>query len=448
MIRSILDGIFSSSSTPPFEDECLYFDEGGASNTKDYHEGHDDDHAVGSYQKATEEELALGFQQSLYIDNHSQYDNISAYPLQSYPPDFFRQWDQNLSLTEVNNGEFFSGSNIFGSAQASSQFNPFYHTTADHHEFTKPEDCRYLNSPKGWNRPSIICDVCGKPVPVDWSGNSIYGENSIFRQKYCRVHERDGTPRCSACNRLQPTGVQYTSYQDGRKICHDCKRSAIMNEHDCLPLMDEIFRFYEDIDMKVMLQNIPVEMVDTNEIKKLAKPNVIGFTRTHELDVIETMISTRVLGPNNEVVGAKEEPFKLASFRMVEKIVLLKGNPRLHTGATLAHEMMHAWIRLEDYHRLGMKGFYGSIGQDVKEGMCEVMSYMWLESKIGDLSRKSGSSPALLHERKLANYLKHSIEINPDKEYGGGFRRVYPVVKRFGLKETLAEIRYSGKLPG
>lgn len=68
---------------------------------------------------------------------------------------------------------------------------------------------------------------------------------------------------------MQPRGARFihTSYSDGRKICVDCKKSAIMNQRDCQPLIDEIFKFYEDLDMKVWQEHIPIDILDPNEMK-------------------------------------------------------------------------------------------------------------------------------------------------------------------------------------
>jgi hypothetical protein len=44
--------------------------------------------------------------------------------------------------------------------------------------------------------------------------------------------------------------------------------------------------------------------------------------------------------------------------------------PWLLTGSILAHEAMHAWLRLSGYRRLP---------QQVEEGMCQLMALLWLE---------------------------------------------------------------------
>lgn len=67
---------------------------------------------------------------------------------------------------------------------------------------------------------------------------------------------------------MQPRGARFihTSYSDGRKICEDCKKSAIMNRRDCQPLIDEMRKFYEDLDMKVWQEDIPIYMLDQHEM--------------------------------------------------------------------------------------------------------------------------------------------------------------------------------------
>ncbi|KAL0317147.1 UNVERIFIED_CONTAM: protein DA1-related 2 [Sesamum angustifolium] len=45
----------------------------------------------------------------------------------------------------------------------------------------------------------------------------------------------------------------------------------------------------------------------------------------------------------------------------------------LLTGAILAHELMHGWLRLNGYRNLR---------PEVEEGICQILSYMWLESEV------------------------------------------------------------------
>ena len=53
-------------------------------------------------------------------------------------------------------------------------------------------------------------------------------------------------------------------------------------------------------------------------------------------------------------------------------MLLLHGMPWLLTGSVLAHEVMHAWLRLAGVHRLSL---------DVEEGLCQLMAMLWLDSQ-------------------------------------------------------------------
>jgi hypothetical protein len=56
----------------------------------------------------------------------------------------------------------------------------------------------------------------------------------------------------------------------------------------------------------------------------------------------------------------------------VTAILVLSGMAWMLTGAVLAHELMHAWLIMEGYEHLP---------QQVEEGLCQLMAYLWLESQ-------------------------------------------------------------------
>lgn len=64
---------------------------------------------------------------------------------------------------------------------------------------------------------------------------------------------------------VQPYGAKYSRLMDGRRICSDCQSSAIDDLHECRPLIEEIQRFYEGLDMKVYEQ-FPFEVVGLEEM--------------------------------------------------------------------------------------------------------------------------------------------------------------------------------------
>lgn len=56
----------------------------------------------------------------------------------------------------------------------------------------------------------------------------------------------------------------------------------------------------------------------------------------------------------------------------VTAILVLFGLPWLLTGSILAHELMHAWLRLS-----GLTG----LSLDVEEGLCQLLALLWLEQQ-------------------------------------------------------------------
>lgn len=66
-----------------------------------------------------------------------------------------------------------------------------------------------------------------------------------------------------------------------------------------------------------------------------------------------------------------------ASGLQVTAILVLYGLPWLLTGSILAHECMHAWLRLRGVTRLPL---------ETEEGLCQLMALLWLEAQ--DLSKK------------------------------------------------------------
>ena len=72
---------------------------------------------------------------------------------------------------------------------------------------------------------------------------------------------------------------------------------------------------------------------------------------------------------------------KVSVFAQVAAILVLYGLPWLLTGTILAHECMHAWLRLRGITQLPLQ---------TEEGLCQLMGLLWLESQ--DLSKQQVSN--------------------------------------------------------
>ena len=110
---------------------------------------------------------------------------------------------------------------------------------------------------------------------------------------------------------------------------------------------------------------------------------------------------------------------------------------------------------------------YRNLNAEVEEGICQVMSYLWLESEIlpsssrhaqpssSYASSSSSSYPPtsskkgrISHtEKKLGEFFMHQIANDTSTAYGDGFRTAYAAINKYGLRQTLNHIRLTGGFP-
>ncbi|GJR56862.1 protein DA1-related 2 isoform X1 [Tanacetum coccineum] len=237
------------------------------------------------------------------------------------------------------------------------------------------------------------CEVCFQYIPTNGAGLIEYRCHPFWSQKYCPAHEHDNTARCCSCERLESVNTRYISLGDGRSLCLEC--------------------------MEMIISSI------ISELQILKRPKIGG----------------------HGLIGMKTQPQKLTRRCEVTAILVLYGLPRLLTGAILAHELMHAWLRLKGYRNLN---------PEVEKGICQVLSYMWLESEImpgstssapsssSSVSKKGGKSRV---ENKLGEFFMHRIANDTSPAYGGGFRTANAAVNTYGLRRTLDHIRLTGSFP-
>ncbi|KAL7141259.1 hypothetical protein ABFS83_08G041600 [Erythranthe nasuta] len=339
------------------------------------------------------------------------------------------------------------------------------HPISDY-EFSMSENRPYHKSCyKDLHHPK--CDVCKNFIPTNVAGLIEYRAHPFWHQKYCPGHEQDGTPRCCSCERMEPVDARYLILDDGRKLCLECLDSSIMDTHECQPLYLEIQEFYEGLNMKVE-QQIPLLLVERQALNEAMEGEKNGhhhMAETRGLCLSEeqtvSTISRRPRIGGYRITGMITEPYRLVRQCEVTAILILYGLPRLLTGSILAHEMMHAWLRLKGYPNLS---------SDVEEGICQVLAHMWLDSEIlagsgsssssnvTSASTSSSSSSSSLpgsskkgkrseFEKKLGDYFKHQIESDTSAAYGDGFREGNKAVLKYGLRSTLDHIRLTGTFP-
>ncbi|KAL5568997.1 hypothetical protein UlMin_025572 [Ulmus minor] len=303
------------------------------------------------------------------------------------------------------------------------------------------------------------CEVCHQFIPTNRAGLIEYRCHPFWSQKYCPAHEHDDTARCCSCERLESWDARYVSLGDGRSLCFECYESAIMDTGDCQPLYHTIRDYYEGMNMRID-QQIPMLLVERQALNEAIvgeksgihhMPETRGLCLSEEQTVTSIHRRPRIGG--HQLIGMRTQPQKLTRRCDVTAILVLFGLPRLLTGAILAHELMHGWLRLKGYRHLN---------PEVEEGICQVLSYMWLESEVmpgfpnmpsTSAASSSSSSSASKKgaksnvENKLGEFFLHQIANDASPAYGGGFRAANAAVNKYGLRTTLEHIRQSGNFP-
>lgn len=111
-----------------------------------------------------------------------------------------------------------------------------------------------------------------------------------------------------------------------------------------------------------------------------------------------------------------------------------------------------------------MDAGYRNLSPEVEEGICQVLSHMWLESEVMPGSRSTPSTSMAASsssytsstskkvgksdiEKKLGEFFMHQIVHDSSPAYGEGFRAAYSAVNRYGLRRTLEHIRLTGYFP-
>ncbi|XP_073122805.1 protein DA1-related 1-like isoform X2 [Henckelia pumila] len=418
-----------------------------------------------------DEQLAKAIQKSLNVDSPPQSPpraprlQAPGYDIGSFfPRDVFRYPLGHRICSgcksEIGNDRFLSGMGAFWHTECFRCH--ACHKPISDHEFSMSDGRPYHKSCyKDLYHPK--CDVCKQFIPSNSSGEIAYREHPFWHQKYCPSHENDGTPRCCSCERME-VNCRYLILDDGRKLCLECLDSSIMDTNECQPLYLEIQEFYEGLNMKVE-QQIPMLLVERQALNEAMEGEKIGHHHMPETrglclseeQTIRTILKRPRIG-GYRIIDMFTEPYRLIRRCEVTAILVLFGLPRLLTGSILAHEMMHAWLRLKGYH---------SLSPDVEEGICQVLAHMWLESEIvpgssnDEPSASSSSSEVSTalpsgsskkgkrsqFEKKLGEFFKDQIESNPSVAYGDGFRQGNKAVLQIGLKSTLDHIRLTGSFP-
>ncbi|HOJ37763.1 MAG TPA: hypothetical protein PLI27_08855 [Ignavibacteriales bacterium] len=195
---------------------------------------------------------------------------------------------------------------------------------------------------------------------------------------------------CFCCN----SHKNITLLQDGRKICLECKRSAITDYNTAVRTLEEV-RDLMAAKLGIKTNHkIEYDLVDKNTLMLLATSrqpgNECGLFNYEDNTLIQTTITN------------KSKKTKEVSKKQKYKIYILSYLPIEKFREVVAHELAHDWMQ-EYYPRIR--------DLQIIEGFAEYVAYCIVQ---------------IYGHYNLADY----IAKNKDPIYGGGFRKIYSIASR------------------
>ncbi|KAL0038652.1 hypothetical protein WJX79_001731 [Trebouxia sp. C0005] len=205
------------------------------------------------------------------------------------------------------------------------------------------------------------------------------------------------------------------------------------------PLYNQILGFYQRMGM-ALPEKPPLMMVESSALNDAEERegrsggghshgpvfHTRGLTLTVEYSAIQQVVTRDGRRFTQPVDLSDRDRFEVTA------ILVLYGLPWLLTGTILAHECMHAWLRLRGITRLPLQ---------TEEGLCQLMGLLWLESQ--DLSKQQGT-----WEERLASYFAHQIRTDPSSVYGDGFKLALEAYQNLrDLPALIAHVARTGQFP-
>ncbi|CAI5957139.1 unnamed protein product [Closterium sp. NIES-65] len=306
------------------------------------------------------------------------------------------------------------------------------------------------------------CTVCQDFIRPNPAGMINFRSHPFWGDKWCPAHMTDSTPSCTSCSRLQSRGSPpFIDLPDGRHLCLDCVDSAVLDSADCRPLFSSVSAFFAQLGMPVR-QQIPVLAVEQQALNDAQRAEREGHEHgslTRGLCLSEEQTIQMVVRLPGSLTHASsfsavgQQTMTVSRHCAVTAILVLYGLPRVLTASILAHELMHAWFKLD--------GGFRHLPPELEEGMCQVMAYLWLQTQAPPAphapsqapSQQASSAAPLAHEahssfqQRFAAFCLHSIATDASPVYGDGFRAAHAAVLKHGLLPTLEHIRAYRALP-
>ena len=252
--------------------------------------------------------------------------------------------------------------------------------------------------------------------------------------------------RCAGCHRFEPKFASSSKHfvdvgdsDSGRCVCLACCRSIVTSSDEAIPLWEKVLNYFEgplglitDADTisgvsRMSLKSIPVMLVGLDALNDNMKKYSEGVHHKSSQIMTRGLCLSEFCGHTTESVG-------------VTAILCLSGLPSDLTASILAHECMHAFVKLHPNFRYGKH-----LPLMVEEGLCQLVAYLFLKDGLEPCGTTT-EDDSIPSDAKLRQYFLFCIETD-DTIYGQGFRLAAQAYAEMGMQELLYYIALNRDFP-
>ena len=260
--------------------------------------------------------------------------------------------------------------------------------------------------------------------------------------------------RCAGCHRFEPIShskrfVDVGDGNTGRCVCLACCRTVVTSNDDAIPLWKRVVDFFEGPLGLISgdnsgggghafggvtrrdLERIPILVVGAAALND----NMKRHAHTGHLESAQIM--TRGLCLSERMRGGSKRSSKGGEAEVgVTAILCLSGLPSALAASILAHEAMHAWIKMHPNFPCA-----DPLPLRVEEGICQLVAFLFLNDGLdppvpGPDEVEESTMPS---EERLRQYFRFCIETD-EGAYGEGFRGAARAYARMGMQELLYHV--------
>lgn len=289
------------------------------------------------------------------------------------------------------------------------------------------------------------CTVCSSVLVGSYLKHPFFTDEA-----YCLSHKN--SVQCFSCGRRESSRAPLADLLDGRALCHICSASLIMDSAEAAVVYAEVLQFMRSelgFTVPKYLHDVPILAVDVYSLNEQLSTSLNGHCTDQCTSIVRgctlssRQTSVRHIGrgglqfsPGAGIFGFSPVEYRIESVQEVTAILVLYGLPRDLAGSVLAHEAMHAFIKLSP------ELFPQDLPRDLEEGLCQVIAYAYLEF----LSKSKQGAEENIYEIQRA-YFRHQIATDPTSMYGDTFRKVQHCSQTVGLEAVIEYLARYLSLP-